>query len=136
MSVVLDSSVALAWCFEDELTDPLRHLLQHVSEHGALVPSLWRYEVANGLQISIKRKRIGEVERDRQLSNLAILDIRLDEQCESLAWSVTVKLSALYGLTVYNAAFLELAQRCRLLLATLDAALAQAARAAGVDLAL
>jgi len=136
LTLVLDSSATLAWCFEDERTEALRRLLNQVVENGAVAPSLWRFEVANGLQMAVRRKRIDETFRDRILGNLATLEIRVDAESDVQVWSTTVRLAALYELTVYDASYLELAQRRRLPLATLDAALAQAAREAGVPLSL
>jgi len=136
LSLVLDSSATLAWCFEDERTEPLRQLLDQVVENGAVVPSLWRFEVANGLQMAVRRKRIDESFRDRILGNLAKLEIRVDAESDVQVWSTSVRLAALYGLTVYDASYLELAQRRRLPLATQDAALEQAARQAAVALSL
>ena len=133
---MLDSSATLAWCFEDERTEPLRQLLDQVVENGAVVPSLWRFEVANGLQMAVRRKRIDESFRDRILGNLAKLEIRVDAESDVQVWSTSVRLAALYGLTVYDASYLELAQRRRLPLATQDAALEQAARQAAVALSL
>lgn len=134
MSLVLDSSATLAWHFEDERTPPLMALLDRVVEEGAAVPSLWRYEIANGLQMAVRRKRIDPAYRDRALQNLAALDIRLDAESEGHVWSATVALASLYDLTVYDAAYLELAQRRRLPLASLDAALVRAAEKAGVSI--
>jgi predicted nucleic acid-binding protein len=136
LSLVLDSSATLAWCFEDERTEPLRQLLDQVVENGAVVPSLWRFEVANGLQMAVRRKRIDEGFRDRILGNLATLEISVDAESDVQVWSTTTRLAALYGLTIYDASYLELAQRRRLPLATQDAALEQAARQAAVPLSL
>lgn len=136
MSLVLDSSVTLAWCFEDEGTTRVEAVMQQVAEEGAVVPGLWRYEVANGLQMAVRRKRIEPGYRDRALALLADFDIRVDSGCEALAWTATLELAARYDLTVYDGAFLELAQRRRVPLATMDAALARAAGLAGVTCAL
>ena len=135
MSVVLDSSAALSWHFEDEQTKSMLGLLQRVVESGAVVPSLWRYEVANGLQVAVRRKRIDAAYRDRALANLAALDIACDAESETHAWSATVRLAERHGLTVYDAAYLELAQRRWLALATLDLTLARAAEAEGIEVA-
>ena len=134
MSLVLDSSVTLAWCFEDERTPAVRAILDAVVEGGAAVPLLWRYEVANGLQMAQRRNRIDAAFRDRVLANLSELGIQTDDDSDALVWPATTKLAELFGLTVYDAAYLELAQRRRLPLATLDSALTGAAQAAGVSL--
>ncbi len=133
MSLVLDGSAALAWCFDDESTAPVDAIMLKVANEGAVTPSLWRFEVANGLQTAIRRKRIDVAYRDRMLDNLAALNIRIDAESDSYVWSATAQLAAVHGLTVYDAAYLELAQRRRLPLATLDAALARAAEQAGVE---
>lgn len=135
MILVLDSSAALAWHFEDERTEEALALLNRVAESGAVAPALWQYEVANGLQVAMRRKRIDAAYRDRALANLAALDVAIDKDSDTHAWSATVRLAERHDLTVYNAAYLELAQRRRLPLATLDLALARAARAEGVELA-
>ncbi len=134
MSIVLDASMTLAWLFEDEQTDQVLATINHVYMGGASVPPLWRYEVANGLQMAIRRQRITPDYRTRSLDKIDELPITIDPDGLSEIWSTTIKLADLYRLTVYDAAYLELAQRRRLPLATLDAALSKAARESGVDL--
>ena len=134
MSIVLDASMTLAWLFEDEQTDQVLATINHVYMGGASVPPLWRYEVANGLQMAIRRQRITPDYRTRCLDKIDELPITIDPDGLSALWSTTIKLADLYRLTVYDAAYLELAQRRRLPLATLDAALSKAARESGVDL--
>lgn len=134
MSIVLDASMTLAWLFEDEQTDQVLATINHVYMGGASVPPLWRYEVANGLQMAIRRQRITPDYRTRCLDKIDELPITIDPDGLSEIWSTTIKLADLYRLTVYDAAYLELAQRRRLPLATLDAALSKAARESGVDL--
>ena len=129
MSLVLDSSLSLAWYFEDETTEQTDQVLDRVHDEGAIVPSLWRFEVPNALQMAVKHKRIDATFRDRALARLASLRIVVDAECERHAWSAAVQLSDRHGITVYDASYLELAQRHRLELATLDKALARAARA-------
>ncbi len=132
MSLVIDGSLALAWCFEDETTPEVEAIIQEVGDRGAMAPPLWRIEVANGLRMAMRRKRINATYRDRALANLDALDIRIDSECDSHIWSATIRLAELYDLTVYDAVYLELAQRRRLPLATLDTALARAATLAGI----
>ena len=134
MSIVLDASMTLAWLFEDGQTDQVLATINHVYMGGASVPPLWRYEVANGLQMAIRRQRITPDYRTRCLDKIDELPITIDPDGVSEIWSTTIKLADLYRLTVYDAAYLELAQRRRLPLATLDAALSKAARESGVDL--
>ena len=129
MSVVIDSSITLSWYFEDEITEESDAVLSRIGDEGAVVPSLWRFEVANGLQVAAKRKRISAAFRDQVLARLSELDIVADPESDVHAWSAGVRLAERHGLTVYDAAYLELAQRRRLSLATLDTALIRAGRA-------
>lgn len=98
---------------------------------GAWVPSLWRLHVGNALSVAMKRKRISRDFLDQTLADLALLNIRIDDETDSMAWIATLGLADRFGLTLYDAAYLELALRRNLLLATYDAALFQAASVAG-----
>ena len=120
MSLVIDASITLAWFFEDEATQAADRVLRRVTDESAVVPSFWRFEVANVLQSAVRRRRADDAFRDRVLSHLARLAIVTDEASEIRAWSATVQLAQRHLLTVYDAAYLELAQRRRLPLATLD----------------
>lgn len=134
MSLVLDGSTTLAWIYQDEIGDATRRILGLVTESGAWVPSIWRLEVANGLQTGIRRGRIDATYRDAALSDLALLDIAIDPDTDRYAWTSTLRLADRFRLTLYDAAYLELAQRRSLPLASLDLALSDAARGLGVDL--
>jgi len=134
MSVVLDSSITVAWYFADERTAAADAVLSQVTESGAVVPSLWRLEVANALQMSVRRKRIDAAYRDASLEALRALAITIDDETNAQAWSTTLRLSDSYRLTLYDAAYLELAQRRGLPLATLDQELRTAGGALGVTL--
>ncbi|MGH7037709.1 MAG: type II toxin-antitoxin system VapC family toxin [Stellaceae bacterium] len=132
MSLVLDPSLALSWYFEDERTPAANALLDRVAEAGALVPNLWRLEVANGLQTAIRRGRIDAVFRNRAIAQLARMPITVDPDTDSYAWTNILQLADRFRLTVYDAAYLELAQRRSLPLATLDKALRTAANTLGI----
>jgi len=133
VTLVIDASLTLAWHFEDEQNDAIRGLLSRVSEEGAVVPPIWRYEVANALHMALRRDRITAAFRDEALANLAELDFGIDTDSLDQAWKATLRLSAQHALTVYDASYLELAERRRLPLATLDDNLARAARKADVE---
>lgn len=133
-SLVLDASLALSWCFEDKNVAADR-LLDLVVEHGAVVPAIWRLEVANALQMAVRQGRIAAAYRDRALAELALLPIRVDAETDTYAWSTSLRLAERLALPLHAAAYLELAQRRSLKLATLDAALRQAAGALGLELA-
>ena len=134
MSIVLDSSVTVAWYFDDERTAAVDAILSQVTESGAVVPSLWRLEVANALQMSVKRKRIDAAYRDVSLDALRALAIDIDSETDEHAWSVTLRLAERFQLTLYDAAYLELAQRRGVPLASLDQDLREAGAALGITL--
>jgi predicted nucleic acid-binding protein len=131
-SLILDSSATLAWIYGDETTDAVRGVFDAIADNGALVPSLWRLEVANSLTMAVRKRRIDPDFRRAALADLAILDISTDPQTDSHAWTDTLNLADQLRLTVYDAAYLELAQRRTLPLATLDRELRAAATAIGV----
>ncbi len=134
MTLVVDASLTLSWYFEDERTPAADALLDQVTNTGAVVPSLWRLETANGLQVAIRRKRIDVAFRDRALTHLTRLPITVDAETDAHAWTTTLQLADRFQLTLYDAAYLELAQRRALPLATLDSALRPAADALGLTL--
>jgi predicted nucleic acid-binding protein len=134
MSLVLDSSATLAWVYTEETTEAIREVFTSLSERVAWVPGLWRLEGANILEMGVRRGRHDAAFRDATLIDLAILPISLDPETDRQAWSATVRLADRHKLTVYDAAYLELAQRRRLPLATLDRELRRAASTEGVNL--
>jgi len=129
MSLVLDCSIALAWIYADETTEPVRQVFDAVSEGGAWVPGLWRLEVANVLEMGVRRKRHDAAFRDSTLADLAQLPIQPDTETDRQAWDATLRLAERHQLTLYDAAYLELALRRNLPLATLDDDLRRAAKA-------
>lgn len=133
-AVVIDCSVAVSWCFEDEASEAGDALLDQLGEHGAVVPSLWHLEMGNVLLQAAKRGRISADEADAKLRLMAALPIVTDGETSTRAWSDTLELARAEGLTAYDAAYLELALRRRLPLATFDRQLAEAARRRGVQL--
>lgn len=133
MSFVLDNSVALAWCFEDEQTPTVMELLDRVSESGAIAPMLWPLEALNGLFAAERRRRLDAAKRATLAAFLKELPVRLDMETAGQAWEDTARLAERFRLTVYDASYLELAQRRRLPLASLDKELRKAAFSAGVE---
>ncbi len=134
MTIIIDSSATLAWIYADEITIPITQVFDRVINGNAFVPALWRLEVANSLQMSIRRRRIDAAFRDAALGDLAMLNITTDPDTDVFAWSTTLQLASAYRLTVYDAAYLELALRRGLPLATLDRELRAAGDAMGVTL--
>lgn len=129
MSLVLDSSIALAWIYSEETSATVKQVFDHLRKGGAWVPSLWRLEVANVLQTGVRRKRNGPDFRDKTLADLAQLPIEVDPETDQHAWATTLRLAERHDLTLYDAAYLELALRRKLPLATLDEQLRHAANA-------
>ena len=134
MSLVLDCSITLAWVYADETTEPVSRVFGALRKGGALVPGLWRLEVANVLEMGVRRKRHDAVFRDATLADLAQLPIQVDGDTDAQAWGATLRLAEHHLLTLYDAAYLELALRRNLPLATLDADLRRAARGEKVEL--
>jgi predicted nucleic acid-binding protein len=134
VSLVVDSSATLAWVYSEETTEAISEVLARLTDRGAWVPALWRLEVANVLQMNVRRGRHDAAFRDAALTDLAMLPISIDPETDQQAWGATVRLAARHRLTVYDAAYLELAQRRGLPLATLDKELRDAATAEGVIL--
>jgi predicted nucleic acid-binding protein len=134
VSFVVDNSVALAWCFEDEQTVRIMALLDRVSETGAAAPQLWPIEALNGLLTAERRGRIDGGVRRRLAGFLRDLPIRIDDDMAIQAWGATAQLAEKHQLTAYDAAYLELAMRLSLPLATRDKPLIRAAEAVGVEL--
>lgn len=131
--LVVDSSLALTWCFRDEQTPQSLALFHRATAEGFKVPSLWYLEVANVLQLAVRRKRITVGLRDASLADFRLLPVEIDPRTIDEAWSSTIHLAHRYDLTVYDAAYLELALRTNLPLASLDKQLAAAACQANVE---
>jgi len=134
VSLVIDSSMTLSWYFEDERTPARIAVLDQVAEAGAVIPAHWRLEVLSALQVAVRRSRITAAYRDASLADLRALPIAIDRNTNRQAWSATLRLCDRFGLTPYDAAYLELALRRRLPLATLDGELVRAAQAENVSL--
>lgn len=134
MSLVLDASLTLSWFFKDERTPGTDAVLTEVTEKGAVVPALWRLEVANALQMALRRKRIDAAFRDSALTQLSRLSISTDPDTDAYAWTTVLQLADRFELTLYDAAYLELAQRRRMPLATLDQELRAASETLGITL--
>ena len=133
MSFVLDSSVALAWCFEDDGTQAVAALLDRVTDTGAYAPLLWPLETLNALFSAERRRRIDRRKRETLAAFLRDLPVLLDAETADHTWTETASLAARFRLTTYDAAYLELALRRRLPLATLDRDLRAAAAKIDVE---
>jgi predicted nucleic acid-binding protein len=132
--IVLDTSVTMAWFFSDEVSLYADAVLDHLRSSRALVPALWPFEVANVLLIGERQQRVLPAQSDQFLQLLATLPIDIEPRSFTDLMSTLLPLARLHTLSSYDAAYLGLALRLGLQLATLDAQLIAAAQAAGVTL--
>jgi predicted nucleic acid-binding protein len=133
MSIVIDASITLPWYFQDEVTAETEAVFNRVIAEGAVAPAHWKLEVTNGFRTALLRRRIDRTYRDESLKDLASLAIEIDTASIRQAWTATLDLADRYQLTPYDAAYLELAIRHNLPLATLDKELVAAIKLAGVE---
>jgi predicted nucleic acid-binding protein len=131
MPFVLDASVALAWAFAEDESNTAPAALERLRTDEAVAPALWWFEVRNTLVVGERRARLTEADTAAFLGELARLGIAIDRAPHELD---VLALARRYRLTVYDAAYLELAQRLGAPLATLDRELQAAARQSGIAL--
>lgn len=129
---VLDCSVALAWCFEDESSDYADKVLDCLEEQTALVPRLWHLEVLNVLVVGERRQRIQAPETQEFLELLQALDIQTDKHSPVIENDELLQLARMHQLSVYDATYLALALREKLPLATQDKRLRRVAEQLGI----
>ncbi len=131
---VLDASVTMSWCFEDEVSIYAESVLAHLRRSDAVVPSIWPMEVANTLLIGERRGRVVQAKTEALLEGLRGLSIRVDNSPPLETWNSAVALARAQRLSVYDATYLALALRRGVPLATHDLQLCEAARDVGVPL--
>ena len=132
--IAIDASLSLQWFLEDEADRGYSlAVLQRLSTDAAVVPLLWFYEVGNGLLMAIRRKRITPEKAAEYLARVRRLPLTIDPPDPSLILDLP-DIARRYELTNYDAAYLELAIRRKVPLATTDEALRRAASQAGVEL--
>jgi predicted nucleic acid-binding protein len=131
---VLDCSVTMAWCFDDEATPYTDGVRDSLADMRAVVPSLWPLEVANATIVGKRRKRLDEARSRRFIVLLEALPIGVDDETGRRAFGDIAHLARMHQLSAYDAAYLDLAIRRGLPLACLDGKLKAAASAAGVSL--
>ena len=132
---VADASVAVGWVHPAQATRQTAAMLDAIADGATLeVPALWPLEVGNALIVLVRRRTLSEDERQAGLGWLRGLRLRIDHEMASLALSRLSELAAAHRLSVYDAAYLELAQRRTLVLGCKDGPLRKAAKHAGVSL--
>jgi predicted nucleic acid-binding protein len=131
---VLDASITLGWCFEDEGGGEALAALARARTEAVHVPAVWPLEVGNALVVAGRRKRLNEAEAARFLELVGALSIQVEPPPLVSQLPSLLALARAHRISVYDASYLDLALRMGAPLATLDAALAAAARASGVEL--
>ena len=131
-AIVIDASVFLAWSLGDEEEAMAEDAMRRVVADGGVVPRIWWYEVRNALVMNERRGRISPQQLSDTLADSAALGIAIDDEHDA---SLLLDLARRHDLTVYDAAYLEVATRRSLPLATLDRRLRDAAAAVGVSTA-
>lgn len=129
---VLDSSVTMAWCFGDEFTPAIAKLQDQLIDAAAIVPPHWPLEVINVLRTAEKRRRISVADSQLFVQSLRATAIQIDDGFSNQVFDHCFALCRAHGLTSYDAAYLELALRQQLPLASLDDDLRRIAKQLGV----
>jgi predicted nucleic acid-binding protein len=133
VQLILDASVALAWFFKDEADPYADALARRLPTVEVIVPTIWHIEIANALLMGERRKRCTSEQTDKWTSYLTTLLIEVDEETSGRAWKEILDLARAQHLTVYDAAYLELALRRNLPIASLDKRLKNAASKLGIS---
>jgi predicted nucleic acid-binding protein len=120
VAFVLDASVSVAWCFEDETSIYTEGVLELLIGETAIVPVVWPFEVANALLVGERRLRSTTRQTSESLQQLLDLPVSVDDATFSTAWGPVLSIGRQYGVAVYDAAYLELALRRGLPIATID----------------
>jgi predicted nucleic acid-binding protein len=135
MPLIVDASVALAWALPDESSTYADAVLAVVEQQGLRVPELWPREIANGLAVAYLRKRITSADEKAFLVALSHLSIEVEKASTAITVIRDGTAAALrYGLTAYDAAYVDLAFREGLTLATVDTAMRKAAEQTGITI--
>jgi predicted nucleic acid-binding protein len=132
MTLVLDASVALSWCFEDEATESTLDILRYIERTEAIAPAIWPVEIAHVLRQASRRGRIARRKVTDLLEAMATLPVRLVEIATTTVFVDVMDVAWARDLTPYDALYVELALRTGSELATLDRAMARAGRDAGI----
>ena len=130
--IVLDASLILGWCFRDEAEDYPQKVVDQLTD--AIVPSIWPLEVLNGLLVAERRGRIDRTDLQAHVADLDTFPIRVDIGLSPAIRNKVLEIATSFGLTSYDASYLELALRNSLPVATMDRKLTAAARKLNVDL--
>lgn len=131
---VVDNSVVMAWCFEDETNNYTDSILDRLEESEAVVPAIWPLEAGNVLLVAERNSRLDRADVMRFLELVSSLPIAVEQESPTRMLTEIVALARELGLTTYDASYLDLAMRSGLPIATQDKSLMKAARKCGVAL--
>jgi predicted nucleic acid-binding protein len=131
--LVIDSTIALGLCFEDHIDAVVLQTLEELRLRDALVPAHWHLETGEALLVAERRRKLNSADGKRFLELLGALRIETDLETSSKAWQRTLVLAHDCAITLYEAAYLELAERRKAGLATRSKNLARAARKIGIS---
>jgi predicted nucleic acid-binding protein len=132
-TLIIDCSMTMAWCFADEGTEETARIQDRLITEAAIVPAHWSLEVANVLAMAEKRKRISAADSTEFVKLLGELDIQVDDETPARVFAHVLPLSRSHLLTSYDAAYVDLALRRQLPLASLDDDLRRVATSLGVQ---
>lgn len=132
--IVVDASVALAWCFPDEASAYADGVLVALEDRTMIVPAVWALEITNAVVVAERRKRVKKPDVHRFVELLGGLTIIEHSQTVADTVNGVLPLAREYDLSAYDAAYLDVAIRQGVPLATLDGALQKACRAAGIKI--
>jgi predicted nucleic acid-binding protein len=125
---VVDNSVVMSWCFQDEMSEYADSVLDCLADAQALVPGIWPLEVTNVLLMAQRKKRLGRAGSTRFLELLRSLPILVEQELPARVFAEILSLADDTGLSTYDASYLDLAMREGLPLASLDKSLRKASR--------
>lgn len=131
---VVDNSVVMAWCFEDESSNYADQVLERLALSQGFVPAIWPLEVCNVLLVAEKKNRIGEADSIRFMELLNQLPIIVEQESPERMTREIFALARTHNVSSYDASYLDLAMRKGLPIATLDKSLSDAARRSNVPL--
>ena len=125
---VVDNSVVMTWCFQDEVNHYADAVLDSLTEFVAIVPAIWPLEVVNVLLVAERKQRLQEADSVRLITLLSQLPILVDRSWPERLMKDFLTIGRAYNLSSYDTAYLELAMRQGLPMATLDRRMIEAAR--------
>lgn len=130
---VIESSIVMAWCFQDKATLATNRLLERMVTEAAAVPAWWSLEITDMLALAERKKRITAAQIAQFIALIESFDLEVDDQAPGRAFAQLLPLCRSHELSSYDAAYLDLAMRLQLPLATLDDDLRAAAKALGIE---